>query len=75
MNSNSDKNQVKDDVTLWQTVVSVLAAGFGVQSEKNRERDFQQGSMKAFIVIGVVFTVVLVLFVMGLVKLALLSLS
>lgn len=42
-------------------VKSVLAAGFGVQSSKNRERDFSQGSYRHFIVAGIVFTVLFVL--------------
>ena len=35
---------------------SVLAAGLGVQSSKNRERDFKQGRAGVFIVAGIVFT-------------------
>lgn len=41
-----------------QVVSSVLAAGLGVQSSKNRERDFKQGSVKVFIAAGIIFTLV-----------------
>ena len=41
-------------------VGSVLAAAFGVQSSKNRERDFSQGSYRHFVVAGFVFTVLFV---------------
>jgi len=34
-----------------------LSAGFGVQSNANRERDFAQGSVAQFIVIGVALTI------------------
>jgi len=35
---------------------SVLAAALGVQSSKNRERDFTGGKASHFIVAGIVFT-------------------
>lgn len=45
-----------------RVVASVLAAGFGVQSGKNRERDFKEGSLATFVVAGILFTA---LFVVG----------
>ena len=57
--------------TLWQTVTSVAAAFFGVQSSKNRERDFKHGKAAHFIVIGLLATVVFVLAVILAVRLAL----
>lgn len=41
--------------------MSILAALVGVQSEKNRERDFKRGDIKVFIIAGIVTTAVLVL--------------
>ena len=38
----------------------MLAAGLGVQSSKNRERDFKQGRAGAFIAAGLIFTVLFV---------------
>lgn len=43
-----------------QIAGSVLAAAFGVQSRKNRERDFKGGSFLPFIIAGVVFTALFV---------------
>jgi hypothetical protein len=43
-----------------QVVGSVLAAGLGVQSSKNRERDFKQGRPGVFIAAGIVFTLVFI---------------
>ena len=43
-----------------QVVGSVLAAAFGVQSSKNRERDFRQGSFGTFIAAGIIFTLVFI---------------
>ncbi len=45
----------------WHHAVgSVLAAGFGVQSKKNRERDFQHGKPIVFIITGLVFTILFI---------------
>lgn len=55
-----------------QVVGSVFAAGLGVQSSKNRERDFKQGRISVFIAAGIVFTLlfigVIVLVVQAVVK-------
>ncbi len=50
--------------TVTQVIKSVLAAVIGVQSDKNRRNDFEQGSLSTTIIAGLVFTV---LFVLGLV--------
>ena len=57
--------------TLWQTIASVGAAFFGVQSSKNRERDFKHGKASHFIVVGLAATGVFVLVVWLAVRLAL----
>ena len=41
-------------------VKSILAAAIGVQSNKNRHRDFEQGSPLAFIIGGIVFTLLFI---------------
>ena len=41
-------------------VKSILAAAIGVQSNKNRHRDFEQGNPLAFIVGGIVFTLLFI---------------
>ncbi|WP_249673572.1 DUF2970 domain-containing protein [Pseudomonas abieticivorans] len=57
--------------TLWQMLHSVLAAAFGVQSNKNRERDFTHGKPVHFIALGIAFTVVFALLLFGVVQLVL----
>lgn len=56
--------------TFWQMLHSVLAAALGVQSGKNRARDFTHGKASHFIALGVLFTLVFVLVLIGLVQLA-----
>ena len=43
-----------------RVVQSTLAAAIGVQSKKNRERDFEEGNAGTFIVAGILFTVLFV---------------
>jgi hypothetical protein len=57
--------------TFWQMLQSVLAAAFGVQSSKNRARDFSQGKPSHFIVLGLLVTLCFVLSVFAVVKLVL----
>ncbi|WP_340679334.1 DUF2970 domain-containing protein [Paraglaciecola sp.] len=47
---------------------SVAASVFGVQSAKNRERDFQQQSIVPYIVVGVIFVMLLIFGLVGLVS-------
>ncbi|WP_031433785.1 DUF2970 domain-containing protein [Methylomarinum vadi] len=49
---------------ILHVIKSVIAAGVGVQSNKNREIDFQHGSLASYIVVGFVATI---LFIMTLV--------
>ena len=44
----------------FQVVASVFAAGLGVQSSKNRERDFKQGRAGVFIAAGIIFTLLFI---------------
>jgi len=55
--------------TLLQMMQSVLAAAFGVQSGKNRARDFTHGKPSHFVILGIVFTVIFALTLFGIVKL------
>jgi hypothetical protein len=57
--------------TLIDTFKSVLASFFGVQSDKNRKRDFQQGSPAQFIIVGLVLTVLFIVGMIALVKIIL----
>ena len=57
----------------WQIVFSTMAAFFGVQSNKNRERDFKHGNIYAYVVSGLIFTVIFIFCVITVVKLVLSS--
>ncbi|MBF6624570.1 MAG: DUF2970 domain-containing protein [Pseudomonas stutzeri] len=66
----TDKQERKT-LTLRQMLQSVLAGALGVQSGKNRARDFSQGKPSQFILLGVGFTLVFILAILGIVKLVL----
>ena len=53
------------------TLKSVAAAFFGVQSDKNRNRDFSQGKASHFIIAGIVGVVVFITFLIVVVNLVL----
>jgi hypothetical protein len=54
---------------LLHVVKSVLAAAIGVQSDKNREVDFKHGSLPAYIIVGLIGTVLFVLAIVTIVSL------
>ncbi len=55
----------------WAIVASTLAAAFGVQSNKNRERDFKHGNFWVFVAAGLIFTLLFIATVMTIVRLVL----
>ena len=58
-------------LTFWQMLQSTIAAAFGVQSSRNRERDFTRGKASHFIFMGIGFTVIFVIVMIGIVYLVL----
>jgi hypothetical protein len=56
----TEKVENKQKPSLVSVVKSILAAGIGVQSDKNRTRDFEQGNPLIFIIGGVVFTLLFI---------------
>lgn len=57
--------------TFWQMLHSVMAAAFGVQSQRNRARDFSHGKPVHFILLGVAFTAFFALALLGIVQVVL----
>ena len=73
-----DRDQAKDDqpkpakkLGPLQVVSSVFAAGLGVQSSRNRERDFKQGKFGVFLAAGIIFTLLFIGTVVTVVQLVL----
>ena len=49
-------------------ILSTLSAFIGIQSSKNRERDFAKGNFKAYVISGLIFTVLFITSIVTLVK-------
>ena len=74
-NSNqTDRNQDEQDQqapSFLAVLMSTFAAAFGVQNDKNRERDFKHGNIHTFIIAGVAVTAFIVMAVILLVNIVL----
>ena len=64
----NDEQQQDKDLSLLQVGASVLAAGFGVQSKENKQRDFTRGKPIQFIIVGIFFTAALMAILIGVVS-------
>ena len=64
----TEKTDDKKKVSILSVMSSVVAASFGVQTNKNRERDFEQGRFHHFVIGGIVFAVIFILLIVGIVK-------
>lgn len=67
------EEKAMQQVTTLSIIASVFRAWFGVQTEENRQRDFNANKPTAFIFAGVVFVALMVIAVIVLVNIALSS--
>ena len=56
-----------------QVVGSVISAAFGVQSSRNRERDFQHGRFRNYVIAAVGFVMVFIVVVFSVVQMVLIG--
>jgi hypothetical protein len=56
---------------LLQIAKSVFAAAVGIQSQKNREQDFQHGSFSSYVIGGVLFTLAFIAIIIFIVSMVL----
>lgn len=71
MTTNTEETQndaAKRKQPFWRNMLSVMQASFGVQSKKNQERDFANGSIGSFVVAALIFTTLFVLTLVVVVK-------
>lgn len=54
--------------SLLHVIKSVFAAIIGVQSEKNRELDFKHGSLPAYIIVGLIATLLFIFTIVSIVS-------
>ncbi len=46
---------------LLHVIKSVIAAAIGVQSNKNRKIDFEEGTLPSYLIVGFIFTILFIL--------------
>ncbi len=46
---------------LIDVIKSVIAAGIGIQSKKNRELDFEHGSLYQYLIVGLIATLLFII--------------
>ncbi len=68
MNEIEEKHEEEESLALWEVFQGVIAMFIGVQSEKNRERQFKYGKLHQFIIVGIIITVFLLILIVLLVK-------
>ena len=61
----------QEKIGLFAVVMSVMAAMFGVRGSRAHERDFTKGRPAAYIIVGLIFTVLFVGLLVGVVVLVL----
>lgn len=68
MGDDSQTNPPLQKPTLLQVFGSVLSAIFGIQNNKNRERDFSKGDPRQFAIVYVIIVISIVLSMVMLVR-------
>ena len=71
MSEIEEKQEEKQSLALWEVFQGVIAMFIGVQSEKNRERQFKYGKLHQFIIVGIIITIIFIVHIILLVKYAL----
>jgi DUF2970 family protein len=66
--SEIEDKQEEETLALWEVFQGVIAMFIGVQSEKNRERQFKYGKAYQFIIVGIILTIIFVVHIILLVK-------
>ena len=68
-----DTDKKKRGITPLSFIGSLFAGAIGVQSQANRERDFEHGKFSHFIIGGIIFAIVFVIAVIVVVQIVLKS--
>ena len=71
MSEIEEKQEEEQSLALWEVFQGVIAMFIGVQSEKNRERQFKYGKLHQFIIVGIIITIIFIVHIILLVKYAL----
>lgn len=56
-----NQQESSEKLSLWSMIQSVFAAIFGIQSDKNRQKDFKKGDAGQFITMGIIAVVIIMI--------------
>ena len=73
LSDTDEESTTRSKPGIARIIQSTLAAVIGIQTNKNREKDFKNGNIWVFVVSGIVFTVLFIATVMTVVRFALSS--
>ena len=62
------EQEEEESLALWEVFQGVFAMFIGVQSEKNRERQFKYGKFHQFLIVGIFVTILFLIHIVLLVK-------
>jgi uncharacterized membrane protein len=62
------KVKTMSSLGLLHIIKSVLAAGIGVQSNKNRKTDFEHGSLPNYLIVGFIVTILFIIALISIVS-------
>jgi len=63
----------KNKLNFFTIILSILSSFIGIQSDKNRKRDFIYGKPYHFIVVGIIVTILFIISLYSIVKIILYS--
>jgi len=69
--SSQEREGKRKGIGLLNTIQSTIAAACGIQSQANRERDFEHAKPSTFVIAGIIFVIVFILVMYGIVQLVL----
>jgi len=61
----------KNKLNFFEIILSILSSFIGIQSDKNRKRDFANGNSTYFIIFGIIITIIFIILLYFLVKISL----
>ena len=66
--SKEHEGKQEESLALWEVFQGVFAMFLGVQSEKNRERQFKYGKFYQFLIVGIFLAFLFIIHIVLLVK-------
>ncbi len=70
-NLNFNFGKIMNTSNLLRVAKSVISAAVGIQNNKNRQHDFENGSVGSYVIGGIIFTIIFVITIVSIVSMVL----